>query len=232
MKLSPGNGCVISDFGNNVGHDVRDAKVPVVELTVQVADAAGEGRRESYCVRAHKLVGIFESNSHRPVIVRMVSHAKLGRAAVMYSQVDVRIFVHGNRKIGWQRRQSVSVGREPAPRLAAQELPLAVSDVQPVEAQAQGMRVGGLEDSSRIIAIEIGFHESGHVVGAELFRDLQVEPRVLCGRLELGEMSLGRIAERDRAEGGGRGVPSIGSTEDVFKIHKATGREIGAANAE
>src|SRR5260370_32510347 len=99
MEVSPGNARVIGDFGNNVWANVGDTSIAIVKLPVQVADAACKCIWKGYRGSAHKLVWVFESNAHRPMFVGVIGHSELGRAAVMYSHIDVGIFIYRDGEI-------------------------------------------------------------------------------------------------------------------------------------
>ena len=65
----------------NVWHKIRRSRVGVV---IELRANRGELRRESDIV-ADILVGVFNAYSDRPMLVEVVSDAKLGRARIRHS---------------------------------------------------------------------------------------------------------------------------------------------------
>ncbi len=78
MKVSAGKICVVGGFGENIWHKIRRSRVGVViELRANRAEAC----RKSDIV-ADILVGVFNSYAHGPMLIDVVSDAKLGRPRV------------------------------------------------------------------------------------------------------------------------------------------------------
>src|SRR5215467_12560780 len=94
------------------------------------------------------------------------------------------------------------------------------------------MAIGGDEDVPGIVAIEVKFDITGHIVLAKLGRSLDVEPRILTGRTVFRQVALHRVAEGNGAKAGRRHVAGVSGTEDVFKVHKPAGRKFRSADAE
>src|SRR5712692_2116015 len=120
----------------------------------------------------------------------MPDRAELTGAGMGHTHVNVGVFTDSQSQIRRHGSYARAVGSHPTPGLSAQELPLAALQIQPVEAQAVGMGIGGVKYVGGVIAVKIHFDVAGNVILAELGMRLQVQARILSGSAELGEVAL------------------------------------------
>ncbi len=187
---------------------------------------------ENHFSRANKLVRVLHGDAPLEVVSEVVDGPELRRARIRQADVSLGVLADGHKDITRSRREPDPVGCLQSPGLAAQEFPLAAFQVQPIESQTVGMRIGADKDVSGIVSVEVAFNVTNHFVRAVRACDLQVVTRILAGGAEFSQVPLDSIAERDRAKRRGSAASGVGGTENVLKIHESAGREIRAANAE
>src|SRR5262249_40735127 len=145
---------------------------------------------------------------------------------------DAGVLVVSQRKIGRHGRDAGAVRGLQTPGLAAQELPFAALQVQPVKPQTISMTIRGNEHVAGVVAVEVKLDIATDDVLAEFGVGPATEPGVLTGLPVFGEMAGYGVAVGNRAEVGGRHVAGVGGAEDVLKVHEPARREIGRADAE
>src|SRR5215469_6564120 len=154
------------------------------------------------------------------------------RTGVVDAYVDVGVLAEAQGEIGRHGREADAVGSHQAPALTAKEFPLAALEVEPVQAEASGVRVRAHKDVGGRVAIEIAFDIRPHFVLLEGGVDPQVQAGILAGDAEFGQVAGYGVAERDRPKAGSGRVTGIGRTEDVFEIHEAARSKLRGADAE
>ena len=94
------------------------------------------------------------------------------------------------------------------------------------------MTVGRHEYICSVIAIEVHFAICSYFICTVFSRHFKVKTGELRRNAILGQMSLGSIAERNRAEIGRNNRTRIGSSKDVLKVYKSPGSELCITNAK
>src|SRR5258708_8356307 len=230
MEVPAGKVLVKCKLRNDVGRNVGCANA-VTSVSLD-AKRRVEGKGEDGFTYTNKLLRVLQGHGPLPVIVEVIGGPELGRTSVVDAYVSLRIFAESGEDIAGIRRKASPVRRLQAPGLPAQKLPLAPFQVQPVEAQTVGMRIGSNKDVGRIVAVEIELHITGDVVLSVLGVGLDVEPGILSGGAIFREMPLDCIVEGNSPEVGSGHKPCIGAAKDVFKVYKTARRKVGPADAE
>src|SRR5271155_1305902 len=115
MKVSAGKICVVRGFGDDVWHKISRSRVGVV---IKLRTNRGELCGESDII-ADILVGVFNTCPDCPMLVEVVSDAKLGCAGIRDSNAEVLILVVRDGQIGGYWANAHTVRRQPAPCLSA-----------------------------------------------------------------------------------------------------------------
>src|SRR5271155_4899167 len=132
MKVPAEETCVVGGFGDDVRHKISRSGVRVViELRANRAELCWESD-----IVADKLIGVFNTDPHRPMLVDMVSDTKFSRPRVRHSNAEILIFVVRDRQIGGDWADAIAVRRQPAPCLSPQKLPVAALDVPKIKPQS------------------------------------------------------------------------------------------------
>src|SRR5262249_49743033 len=192
---------VIGKFGQHVRPHVGCARSigGIIKLPAKLSI---ENKRKYDFASIYELLRVLNSCRPHPVIVEVIGGAEFGRTRVVVSHSDARILLVSKREVSRVRRNSNPVGRLQAPGLSTKKLPFVTLKILPIQAQTIGMAIGGDEDVPGIVAIEVKFDITGHIVLAKLGRSLDVEPRILTGRTVFRQVALHSVAEGNGAKAG------------------------------
>jgi len=191
-----------------------------------------EGEGKDRFALAYKLIRVLDGCRPLPIVVKVISGPELGGASVVHADMGLRIFTESGEDIARIGRETNSVGRLQAPGLPTQKFPFAPLQVQPVETETIGVRIGSNENVGSVVAVEVELHVTGDIVLAEFGVGLDIEPGILSGGAIFREMPLHRIAERNGPEVGRGHETGVGAAEDVFEVHETAGGKVSRADAE
>src|ERR1700690_804999 len=196
MKVPAKETCVVGGFGENVRHKVSRSRVGVV---VELRTNRAELCRKSDIV-ADKLVGVFNSHPHCPMLVDVISDAKFSRPRIRHSNAEVLIFVVRDRQIGGDGPDAIAVRSQPAPCLSPQNLPVAALDVPKVKPQPIRKAIHALIHAGSAVPAEIAFHVTHDVTTSKIVFDLHVEAGELRRGTQFSGTSLSSVVERYAGE--------------------------------
>src|ERR1700690_4040683 len=228
MKVPAKETCVVGGFGENVRHKVSRSRVGVV---VELRTNRAELCRKSDIV-ADKLVGVFNSHPHCPMLVDVISDAKFSRPRIRHSNAEVLIFVVRDRQIGGDGPDAIAVRRQPAPCLSPQKLPVAALDVPKVKPQPFRKPIHALIHAGSAVPAEIAFHVTHDVTASKIVFDLHVEAGKLRGGAQFSGTSLSSVVERYAGEIGGDVALRVGGSKYILEIDESSGGQKSIAELD
>src|ERR1700741_3404474 len=209
---------VVGSFGQNVREGIGRANLCAI---VKLRTNGGERCRE--CDEtANILIRILNTHSEGPMFVQVIGHSKLSCPCIRNSDAKALVLIVSNGQIGRYGPSAFTIGRQPAPSLSAEDLPLAALEVHKVEAQPIGMRIRALVYAGAIVAAEITLYETNNIVACKMIVDLETQTRELRRGPEFADASLWSVAVREPAKIGSNVALSVCRPKNIFEIDESS----------